>query len=68
MFHWLIGYPGVLGESGTGFVDEHKWLYVLSGNIPITNVSKEWRDKLKIPPEEKELSIVSGPLDVLSPR
>jgi len=67
-FQWVIGYTGIIGESGTGFTDEHGWLYVLIGGMPLEALPKEWRGKLKIPPEQKALSVVSGPLDVLPPK
>lgn len=67
-FRWIIGYLGIGGESGTGFVDEHGRLYILSGGVSSETIPKDGRDTLKIPPEGKGLSIVSGPFDVLSPQ
>ncbi|HLP44295.1 MAG TPA: hypothetical protein VK145_03400, partial [Candidatus Nanoarchaeia archaeon] len=47
------------GESGSGFVDEHDNLYILSGGIELT--TKLSKEKLAT---DKPLRLVYGPLKI----
>ncbi len=58
---FLILYYSVLGQSGTGFIDDEHRLYILTGEVEIKKISPSDREKLRIP-TDAPLSIVSGPL------